>query len=177
MPGPWRSYTEVERGEAVGLAMTIGTKAASAKLGIPRRTLSSWIQRPTAEVQGAIVATRDAVAGRLWEVIELGTDVMKRRLGDPKTRAGEVAQIVRTAMESHALITGGPTSRTEATVTNGYGIANLSEDEYRNAREFVRLVENATDDEIREYLASDKGIADLGGLRAEVPAVEARNVG
>lgn len=112
MPGSWRSYTEAERAAAVGRALAVGTKKAATELGIPRRTLSSWLQRPTAEVQAAIASTRTDVAASFWAVVDAGTKAMLAKIGDPKTRAGELAAIVKTAVESHALLTGGATART-----------------------------------------------------------------
>ena len=118
MPGSWQSYTEAERAAAVGRALAIGTKKAAAVLDIPRRTLSSWLQRPTAAVQAAIASTRTDVAASFWAVVDAGTKAMLAKIGDPKTRAGELAAIVKTAVESHALLTGGATSRTASVNVN-----------------------------------------------------------
>jgi len=123
MPGKWRSYTEAERADAVGAALTVGTKAAAAKLGIPRRTLSSWLQRPTAEIQLAIGRSRDDVAARLWEAVTAGTDAVLTGLRDPKARLGDKANALRIVVEAHALVSGGATARTETAVTMDAGLS------------------------------------------------------
>lgn len=157
MPGPWRSYTEAERAEAVGVALTIGTKKAAVQLGIPRRTLSSWLQRPTAEVQAAIVRTHDDVAARLWEAVTAGTDAVLAGLRDPKARLGEKATALRIVVEAHALITGQATSRTETTTLDTG--PQLTDAERRAFVDFYDSLANASDDELDAWLRD-------GGLRS-----------
>lgn len=134
----WRSYTEAERADAVGLALTIGTKKAALQTGIPRRTLSSWIQRPTSEVQAAIVRTHDDVAARLWEAVTTGTDAVLAGLRDPKARLGEKATALRIVVEAHALITGQATSRVESTTSP---VDSMTEEERLHARDAIEEME------------------------------------
>ncbi|HEV2006065.1 MAG TPA: helix-turn-helix domain-containing protein [Candidatus Limnocylindrales bacterium] len=115
----WRSYTEQERADAVGLALAVGAKQAAAKLGIPRRTISSWLQRPTPAIEAAIVASEEMVASRLWQAIEEGASAVLVGMRDPKARLSDKASALRVVVEAHALISGGPTSRTESTITTG----------------------------------------------------------
>jgi hypothetical protein len=110
---PWRSFTEAERAEAVGLALAVGAKEAATRLGISRRTVSSWLLRRTPEIESAIIRSRDDVAARLWDAVTAGTDAVLAGLRDPKARLGDKANALRIVVEAHALISGGPTARTE----------------------------------------------------------------
>lgn len=92
--------------------MAIGAKAAGTRLGISRRTISSWMRTPSTEVQAAIGRSRDDVAARLWEAVTAGTDAVLTGLRDPKARLGDKANALRIVVEAHALLTGGPTART-----------------------------------------------------------------
>ena len=130
----WRSYTEQERADAVGLALAVGAKQAAAKLAIPRRTVSSWMQRPTPGIAAAIGRSRDDVAARLWEAVTTGTDAVLAGLRDPKARLGDKASALRIVVEAHALISGGPTARTESTVTTE---ARLSDHERAQLADFL----------------------------------------
>jgi hypothetical protein len=150
-----RSYSATERAEAVGLALSIGVKAAGRKLGIPYRTVSHWLDRP--DVQAAIVRSRDDVAARLWEAVTAGTDAVLAGLRDPKARLGDKASALRIVVEAHALISGGATSRTESFNVNAPA---LSEAERRDLRDFLDSIDAATDDELRQWAASG-GLADL----------------
>jgi transposase-like protein len=147
----WRSYTDQERGEAVGLALAIGAKRAAAQLGIPRRTISSWIQTPSPGVQAAILRSRNDVAARLWEAVDAGTEAVLAGLRDPKARLGDKASALRIVVEAHALISGQATSRTESTVTTGPA---MTWDQERDLRTFLDTLEAASDDELREWAAS-----------------------
>lgn len=159
---PWRAYTEAERADAVGLALAMGTKQAAAKLGIPRRTLSSWVQRPTAEVQAAISRSRDDVAARLWEAVTTGTEAVLAGLRDPKGRLGDKANALRIVVEAHALITGGATARTENLNVNADAdwTRPLTDDEAENVRqsfdEMTRLAA-LPEDELEAWLLTGKG--------------------
>lgn len=118
----WRSYTDQERADAVGLALAIGAKKAAAQLSIPRRTISSWLLRPSTEMQAAIVSSRQDVAARLWEAVSAGTEAVLEGLRDPKARLGDKASALRIVVEAHALVAGQPTSRV-ASVDESNGIS------------------------------------------------------
>lgn len=169
----WRSYTEAQRAEAVALSMTIGTKAASAQLGIPRRTLSSWIKRPSDDVQAAIASTRTDVAASFWAVVDAGTKAMLAKIADPKTRAGELAAVVKTAVESHALLTGGATARTanvnvSVDATDAFDEMTWEEDVARRKAiiELKQLAEG-TDEDLEAWLTHGQrpdGVTETPGL-------------
>jgi len=115
MPGSWRSYTEAERAAAVGRALAVGTKKAAAELGIPRRTLSSWLQRPTAEVQAAIEMTRTELVGKVWKGLGAAVTSLEAALSHPDAskpeNAHKTAQAADTLMRIYQLQTGGATAR------------------------------------------------------------------
>jgi transposase-like protein len=147
----WRSYTDAERAEAVGLALAIGSKPAAARLGIPRRTISSWLSNPGVGLQNAILRSRDDVAARLWEAVTAGTDAVLAGLRDPKARLGDKANALRIVVEAHALISGGATSRTESTVTTQPGMTP----EQRDAlADWIDTLQAASDEELAVWLAS-----------------------
>lgn len=160
----WRSYTEADRASAVGIALTIGTKKAAVQLGIPRRTLSSWLQRQSPEVAAAIGRSRDDVAARLWEAVTAGTDAVLAGLRDPKARLSDKASALRIVVEAHALISGGPTSRTESVST---ALPMMSPEEETALRDFLRAVDGSTDDEIREW-AANGGLDGMGAQMAQL---------
>ena len=165
----WRSYTEAERADAVGLALAIGAKRAAEQLGIPRRTISSWLQTPTPGIEAAILRSRDDVAARLWEAVTTGTDAVLAGLRDPKARLGDKASALRIVVEAHALISGGATSRTESTVTTGPAMTHEQE---RDLRVFLDALDAASDDELREW-AANGGLAMVRDAQREVEQVEA----
>lgn len=159
-----RTYSEAEKAEAVALSMTIPTKVAAKRLGIPWRTLYRWKQQPTPVIAGIIEATRQDVASALWEVVAAGSQEALRRIRDPGTRAGELAQLLKVAAEQHALLTGGPTSRTETRDTT------VSDADRAQVYEFLDALDAATDDELRQW-AADGGLA---MLRDTTPTGQAR---
>ena len=68
---------------------------------------------PVAEVISA--ATREAVSSALWRVVSAATEEALRRIHDPRTKAGELAQLLKVAADQHALLEGQPNWRTETT--------------------------------------------------------------
>jgi hypothetical protein len=165
----WRSYTDAERADAVGLALTIGAKRAAAQLDIPRRTISSWLRSPAPSLQAAILRNRDDVAARLWEAVTVGTDAVLAGLRDPKARLGDKASALRIVVEAHALISGGATSRSESTVTTGPA---MTWEQARDLRTFLDTLDAASDDELREWAAGG-GLAAVRDAQHDAQQIEA----
>lgn len=113
-----RRATAEERAEAVGLALVVGPVEAARRLGLPARTVSDWRRRAVERGDPALVATRDALADRLWRAVELATNQVEAGLRDPKARLGERAQALRVLVDAHALVAGEATQRVEAVNVN-----------------------------------------------------------
>ncbi len=159
-----RSYGDRERAEAVGLAMTVGSKAAAERTGIPRRTVSYWLQHSEYAVK-IEPATIEQVAAKLWEAIVTGTDAVLAGLRDPKARLGDKATALRVVSEQHALLTGRATARTEN--LNVEVTRPLSPEEDAQLDAFIAGIENASDDELRSWLANGGAEAIVVIERAE----------
>lgn len=140
------------RAEAIGLGVSLGVIEAAKRTGIPRRTISKWLQEPDALIVRE--QTREDVAAALWQVVSEGTAEARRRIKDPATRAGELAQLIKVAADQYALLTGGVTDRTES--LNVHAEAELIQPVTTatlraQLAEFMAMIENATDDEIAEH--------------------------
>jgi len=157
------------------LALAIGSKAAAARLSIPKRTISSWMRSPSTEVQAAIVSSRQDVAARLWEAVSAGTQAVLEGLRDPKARLGDKAAALRIVVEAHALISGEPTSRT-ATVDETL----IPQSTYEQEQQLVAWLDQllAADDDALRAWAADGGLAQLRDIQAgAVALLEAGRVG
>jgi hypothetical protein len=144
------------QGEAVTLALIHGDRKAASimasKYGVDapvRRTISRWRNgATTSEVaSAAVIESKEAVAGLLWSVVSEGASEMRKRIRNPKTRASEVAQMTRVAVEAHALLSGSPTARTESVVAVQQ-VDQLPGDEAL-VRRWARQLLDASDDELR----------------------------
>lgn len=163
-----RTYSEAERAEAVALSLTIGADAAATRLGIPRRNISRWRRTPSPAVAGVIESSAQDVAAKLWEVVDAGATEALRRIRDPETRAGELAQLLKVAAEQHALLTGDVTARTETRTRPA-----LSDDEQRQLREFLDSIEQHLDagGDPNEITAMVRGVPELAAS-TETPGEE-----
>lgn len=105
-----RRYTATQKAEAVAAATLTSAQAAAESTGIPRTTLTQWLDRP--EYVALRQKTRDDVADRMWAVIQVGVEeVVKGLVGDAPLRDKAVALGV--IYDKHALLTGGATARSE----------------------------------------------------------------
>lgn len=165
-----RSYSDQERAEAVGLALAIGADKAAEKLGIPRRNISRWLRLERGPVRAAIAATRTEVAARLWEGVVAGSEAVVNGLRDPKARLSDKASALRIVVEAHALISGGPTSRTANVNVNvggeDLGHPGLTWEEESNLAQWFNGLSAASDDELRAWVLSDEGQTIIAALRA-----------
>lgn len=107
-----RRYTRTEKAQAVAEATMTSAKATAERLGIPRTTLTYWLDDP--QFVALRHETRDAVAERMWATIQLGVDQVAKGLVDPETPLRDKAVAVGVIYDKHALLTGGATGRTES---------------------------------------------------------------
>ncbi len=151
-----RRYTAQDRMEAVGLALSVGVREAGRRLRIPFRTVAHWTHR--GDIQGVVIATEEAIAAKLWEAVQVGTDEVLRRMRDPNARLSDVARALEVVSTQHALLSGRATSRTESSAA-----PRLSWDEQRQLADWIDTVMAASDDEL-EANAPEllKGVPDVG---------------
>ena len=91
-------------------------------------------------------------------------------LRDPKARLSDKASALRIVVEAHALITGGPTSRTANVNVNVDG-SEMDDAQREEIRRFLDAIDGSSDDELREWAASGglAGLSPRAQLEAEAP--------
>lgn len=138
-------WTAQDRAKVAGLSVSgLNHKQIAERTGIPRRTVTAILGR-TPVVEVVTVATREQVSARLWEVVAAGTQEALRRIADPRTRAGELAQLLKVAAEQHALLVGDVTSRTEQIA---YEQPRLTYEQEQTLREWLDAILAASDDDL-----------------------------
>jgi hypothetical protein len=136
------TWSEEEKATAIGLGYAKGPLEAAKATGIPRRTISSWLQKSSTTtspaIKAAIVATEAAVAAKLWEMLTLGLDEVRAGLLDPKARLGDKSRAVEVIAAQWQLLTGRATSRSESANLNvnldadGDGLTDAERTELRS---------------------------------------------
>lgn len=150
-----RSYTPAQEAEVQTLASQgLRQREIARRTGIHYRTVSRILARPesAAAVRILTEATRQDVASALWEVVAAGSAEALRRIQDPKTRAGELAQLLKVAAEQHALLTGGATARNENLNLNAE--VGISDTDRAIALEWLDTIQDASDEELAEWAAN-----------------------
>lgn len=145
-----RTYTDAEKAEAVGLALTMGPVKAARQLGIPHRNLSNWMRSPDAVVLR--LESREQVAAKLWQGVVVGVDQVLAGLRDPNARLSDKARALEVLAQQHALLTGGVTERTETTHSEGWQAIAPVNVRAELAR-WMEVIENSTDEELAEHEA------------------------
>lgn len=148
-----RTYTDLERAEAQGLAAAIGPAKAAEKLGIPRRTVASWMHTPAASP--IIAAAEQDVADALRAAHAKALAAVMEGLSDPKARLGDRARALEVLGEQLALAEGRATANINQNVHTSGFTNDLNDDERRALRGALnnelsrrrRLEEGLTDDE------------------------------
>lgn len=135
-------YPPETRARAVALSVATGsTREASKALGIPRRTVSDWMQHPDAlPVREAALTT---ASERFAAIIDAGTTVILERIASPKVRLGEVVQAVDAAFRAASLLSGRPTSRTENVEGVGKVLESISDDDLARLRDWLVRLEGS----------------------------------
>jgi len=128
-----RTYTAEEKAEAVGLALAVGPLKAAEQLGIPPRTVASWMHKPGA-LGPPTAATRPEIIAKLQGTLNEAVDAVLLGLRDPKSRLSDRAHALDVLARHHALLTGGPTERTE---TSDTGAPALSWEESQQLAEWI----------------------------------------
>lgn len=103
-----RSYGDAERAEAIGLAMTLGSREASKRTSIPRRTISYWLGKAAhgGQLAPIIEMTQRQMAERMWRTLAVAVDRLDATLADPKARLGDVAKATEILLNAHRLLAG-----------------------------------------------------------------------
>jgi hypothetical protein len=148
-----RRYTPQERANIAGLrASGLTEKEIANRVGIPRSSVNAILARtPVAEVVQA--ATLEQVTARLWEVVSAGTQEALRRIAEPSTRAGELAQLLKVAADQYAHLSGGVTERTENLNVNADAdpIVWTTPEMREHLVEYLAQIENSTDEQLIEH--------------------------
>lgn len=150
-----RRYTPEQEAEVAALRATgLLQEQIAERTGIPRRSVANILARtPVAEVVSRETAER--VAERLWSVVSAASDEALRRIADPRTKAGELALLLRIAAEQHALLTGGPTARTETVERTVFESPALTADEQAALRAWADTLLGLSDAELAAWLATE----------------------
>jgi hypothetical protein len=138
-----RTYTYAEKSEAVALAASIGPLRAGDALGIPRRTVASWMHKP--EHSEVIRAAEATIAERLKDAHRVALDAVLAGLADPHSKLGDRAAALRVLGEQLALADGRATSRTESTNLNfnipeGSPLAEMTWEEREELRRYIAAI-------------------------------------
>lgn len=125
-----RHYSAEERSAAVGLATSVGVKAAGRRLGIPYRTISHWMARP--DTQLAIATTHEAILDTLKAATAEGAASLLAIIRNPKAADRDKVRAAEVAIDRYQLLTGGATSRSE---NLNIGLTDSLTDEQRDVIE------------------------------------------
>src|SRR5574340_1772843 len=102
------TYSPERRAEAIGLAVTVGSSAAMARTGIPRRTIDRWLREPATR---AIVATSaEPLAERLKAAIDLGLAEVTKGLANPREGLHAKARALEVLHDAYRLASGQSTA-------------------------------------------------------------------
>jgi hypothetical protein len=105
-----RIHSDARRAEAIGLGLALGADEAAKRTGIARRTISRWLADPRRVEEAVDPTTHEAIVGKLWEAVTVGTDAVLAGLRDPRARLGDKARALEIVSERHALLTGHSTA-------------------------------------------------------------------
>jgi hypothetical protein len=146
-------HSPQDRAAVAGLrASGMTHKQIAQRTGIPRTSVSYILaQAPVAAVVER--ATVEQVSASLWAVVAAGTDEALRRIANPRTRAGEIAQLVKVAAEQYSLLNGGVTSRAETLSFNAdlTDVPFTRDDVRSEVLGLLASIENATDEDLAAH--------------------------
>ena len=86
-------WSSEAKSEAIGLALAIGAGAASAQLGIPRRTITKWLSEP--ESDRLYAEYKELLGVAFADAFTAGMREMVRVLQDPRQSPVRKAKILR----------------------------------------------------------------------------------
>jgi hypothetical protein len=158
-------YSQAQKAEAVKLGSELTDDVAAERLGIPRRNISRWRRSSSPAIQAVVLEGREAVIQTLKEAQAIGARRLREIVSNPKSSARDITRAFEATSEHLALLTGGPTARTEST-TMTHATDALTSEQRDDLRDFLDKLKDASDDELREWLAS-------GGLAALADAEQA----
>lgn len=161
-----RTYTETERAEAVAMAAAVGPVKAAAQLGIPRRTVASWMHKPAHSA--VIAAAEEDIAASLRALHAEALTEVRAGLHNPKARLGDKVAALRVLGEQLALAEGRATSNVAINSTTNAGIdfGRMDDRERRELADFLDQVAETPDAELVarfvEQIESAGGTIDVG---------------
>lgn len=166
-----RSYTPAQRVEAVALAATIGPLRAGRELGIPPRTVASWMHKPEASV--VIRQAEATIAERLKAAHEQALTKVMEGLNDPHQRLGDRVRALEVLGEQRALAEGRATANiaTSVTAADRYALMEPEQvqaewDREQDAASFIATLERLSDDELAAWMQSPAGMSNLTAIAA-----------
>jgi transposase-like protein len=135
-----RHYTDADRARAVGRTLAIGPLKASRELDIPVSTLALWRRQFPEGLSELADVSREAVAFELWQTFMESIALIKTMLRDPKARLGDVVRATEVLRDSHALLSGAATSRSETRTESmnlNVTVSAITPEERSEARRYV----------------------------------------
>lgn len=145
-------HSDTVRAEAIGLVLGgLNHKEVSERTGVPRTTITRWMQTPRYVEEAADPPTKEAIVAKLWEAVQVGTEAVLTGLRDDKANLGHKARALEVVAERHALLTGGVTSRSEV-----YGVETPDPDEEAERRlaEFIGELSFEERNELRDIVTA-----------------------
>ena len=100
-----------ERMRALGIAVVEGAEAASAKTGIPRRTISLWMDQP--EYAELRQKTREELAEGFRALAHLSMSQLMAQVQAGNVEPRDLTILLGVATDKHLLMSGHATGRTE----------------------------------------------------------------
>ena len=169
-------YDENTRRQAVARALIVGPKRAALDMRLPPRTVADWWHDPRylAEVDET---TRQHLASELWTTMTEALFRLRKGLADPRTRLHDVAYAYQVLRDSHALLSGGATSRVESTSMSLTASVNagLSEEQVADVRDAIDAFLRAKDAEEAIVTIEDPTAAlDRQKIGSLIAAIERR---
>ncbi len=164
-----RHYSAEERASGVALAASVGPKKAAEQLGFPVRTVTYWMHQPHASP--ILRAVETTIAERLAAAHEKALAAVLEGLDDPRARLSDRAAALRVLGEQRLLAEGRATVRSENVNLNA-NVPAMTPEEQDLAADFIRTLSAATDDELREWMASG-GLAALRDAERDAKQIEA----
>jgi predicted DNA-binding protein (UPF0251 family) len=160
-------YTEAQKAEAVRLGDELTDDVAGEQLGIPRRNISRWRRSTSPAIQAVILEGREAVIETLKEAQAIGARRLREIVSNPKSSARDITRAFEATSEHLALLSGGPTARTESTVTTETGITSEEQEQLRDFLDSVirHLDDGGDPDDITAKFLERNALNDLTEVR------------
>lgn len=107
-----KKRSETDRIRALGIAVVEGAQAASDKTGIPRRTISLWMDNP--EYAELRQKTREELAEGFKALAHLSMSALLEQVKAGQVDSRDLTILLGVATDKHLLMSGEATSRNES---------------------------------------------------------------